>query len=124
MHILCSKKFPLLSEPKPVVELSDSRLRALCRVVGMLGIFSPARWREWNISEIAGFWVGRPRKFPPQFWMFESNTAYSTEWLVVRSPDARRFYVREFGALDSTDSLLEALRSGGVREFSDPKMRP
>jgi hypothetical protein len=124
MRIVCSKKVPLLSERKPVVELVDSRLRVYCRVVGLFGIFNPASWREWSLSEIVGFWVGRPRIFPPQFWMFESNTAYLADWLVVRSLDARRFYVRDFGALDTTESLIQALRSSGVREFSDPKMRP
>jgi hypothetical protein len=123
VNVVCSKKNPFSSELTPFVVLSHLKLRALCRAIGPFGMLSPARWRDWNISELAGFWVGRPRIFPPQFWMFESNTAYRSEWLVVGCPDACRYYVREFGALDSTDLLIEGLRNGGVKQFSGPQLR-
>jgi hypothetical protein len=104
----------------PVVELADSRLRALCRPVRALGIFARAHWREWQLSDLVGFWVGRIRLFPPQVWMFETNTAHLTAWLVVRVRTGGRFYVREFGRLQSSGELVAALRASGVREFDDP----
>jgi hypothetical protein len=55
-------------------------------------------------------------------WIFETNTAYLTEWLVVRARAGGRFYVREFGHLQCTDDLVAALRAGGVREFDDPSI--
>ena len=116
MRIACHEQ----NQRSPLVELADSTLRALCRPVRALGIFAPARWREWNLKDIAGFWVGRPRIFPPQFWLFETNTAYLTPWLVIRSHTGRRFYVREFGRLDSTEQLIAALQESGVRRFHDP----
>jgi hypothetical protein len=62
------------NESRPVVELTESALGVLCRRVRGVGIFAPARWRAWDLGEIIGFWVGRPRLFPPQFWMFETNS--------------------------------------------------
>ena len=116
MKIECYKR----GGAPPLVELADSTLRALCRPVRALGIFAPARWREWKLSELVGFWVGRIRIFPPQVWMFETNTAHLTVWLVVRSRTGGRFYVREFGQLQGADELAAALRASGVREFDDP----
>src|SRR5437660_4515499 len=93
MRIACHEK----NQRTPVIELADSTLRALCRPVRALGIFAPARWREWNLEDIAGFWVGRPRIFPPQFWLFEYNTAYFTQWLVLCSYSWYRFIDMYFG---------------------------
>ena|SRR5205085_12288719 len=118
MRIACHEQ----NDARPVVELENSTLRALCRPVRMLGIFAPARWREWRLTDLAGFWVGRPRIFPPDFWMFETNTSYLAPWLVLRPHTGPRFYVREFGRLNCIDEFISVLRHSGLRQFDDPRI--